>query len=674
MGADELFNLTDKWEEMKALLTLEVDRSKAGDLLELSTQMSLLAGKAMHQYEEEAMLFNNQSGWRTIGRVSQEPAALTRLVRDAALLSFTQCLTCIMQGQMLETSISTFDALVRPGDHWDGQAAGAMSHFVREWDVLKPTLETVLTNFNELQSIPEASLMAHISLQSSLAKEAAARTVDVLIGLTRTTTRIPLDILVPLPITGAWDAGESMRVAIMIAEDIINTQQKILPGYTLVSHFVDDECDEDRIVQLVLDYQSHHSDLTSLGGVGCQASCEALARVAPSMLVPFLSYACPGRRLSDNTTYRNFARMGGNMQATPYIMKGLAAHFGWDRVAIVVGDQTTYGVEAHALEKKFKEKDLDVVYMAEDKGDSFTQTKALVEELKSAKERVLFLVGDESFKRRAVCASRVVEANLGITWIIEGAHSHGWLTHADPKMPPNDECNAAGLEESFNGALNIVDSDTPLEGEEELPLDCFEDETAKSFYEKAARAAAEGFAGDNATMAQKRFDVFSKAADGHCAMAFAMRRMIGTGVTAPELRKPSEEIYEQFHTALRHDTAFRGASGPVSFEGNDAVGHTIINQRRANTDDETKDTMPWVDATVGIQFFNGTLMLEMNGGLSDDAYEEAHQEVEAEFPFAALQISLVVLFICCPFCFALCYVYQKSSAKKAQKADGKGEV
>merc|ERR1712238_74247 len=136
MGADELFNLTDKWEEMKALLTLEVDRSKAGDLLELSTQMSLLAGKAMHQYEEEAMLFNNQSGWRTIGKVSQEPAALTRLVRDAALLSFTQCLTCIMQGQMLETSISTFDALVRPGDHWDGQAAGAMSHFVREWDVL----------------------------------------------------------------------------------------------------------------------------------------------------------------------------------------------------------------------------------------------------------------------------------------------------------------------------------------------------------------------------------------------------------------------------------------------------------------------------------------------------------------------------------------------------------
>lgn len=101
-----------------------------------------------------------------------------------------------------------------------------------------------------------------------------------------------------------------------------------------------------------------------------QISCEALARVAPSMLLPFLSYGCTGRSLSDNTTYKNFARMGGNMQGTPGVVKALADRFGWTRVALVVGDETRYGPEAHALEKLIQDEGLDVVYMAEGKGGS----------------------------------------------------------------------------------------------------------------------------------------------------------------------------------------------------------------------------------------------------------------------------------------------------------------
>lgn len=365
------------------------------------------------------------------------------------------------------------------------------------------------------------------------------------------------------------------------------------------------------------------------------------------------------------------------MYHTPEIVKDLADHFGWSKIAMIVGDQTTYGQEAHDLEKKLHDKDLDVVFIAEDKGDSFEQTRALAEEIKSAKERVLFMVGDESFKRRVVCASRVVGTNIGITFITEGAHSQGWLIHEDSKLP-SEECTPADMEESFVGAINIVDSDTPLHGEEDLHLDCFEDETAKSFYELATRAAHDGFpAGDNSTAVRKHYDVFAKAADGACAMAFAFRHVLATGVTAEELRKPSEEVYEQLHHALRIDTDFRGASGPVHFVGNDEVGHILVLQRVANEDDETKDSMPWIDSAVGIKFANGTFLeLETAGGLSDDAFQEAHEEQEAQFPFEALQVSLVVLFICCPFCFALCYVWRRHSAKGSQtgKADGKGEV
>ena len=45
---------------------------------------------------------------------------------------------------------------------------------------------------------------------------------NVLVTATETTTRMPLDILVPLPFTGPWDASKSIKIAALIAQDLIN--------------------------------------------------------------------------------------------------------------------------------------------------------------------------------------------------------------------------------------------------------------------------------------------------------------------------------------------------------------------------------------------------------------------------------------------------------------------
>ncbi|CAE7240152.1 Gabbr1, partial [Symbiodinium natans] len=59
---------------------------------------------------------------------------------------------------------------------------------------------------------------------------------------TRTTTMVTLEILTPLPLTGSWNGGQTFRLAARLAEDIINQDQIILPGYQIKHAFYDDKC------------------------------------------------------------------------------------------------------------------------------------------------------------------------------------------------------------------------------------------------------------------------------------------------------------------------------------------------------------------------------------------------------------------------------------------------
>merc|ERR1712232_444699 len=175
----------------------------------------------------------------------------------------------------------------------------------------------------------------------------------------------------------------------------------------------------------------------------------------------------------------DFARMGNNLRSTPRILAGFAAQFGWNQITLVV-DQRVHNEDYASF--LFNSKDSEaMVGVSVDRIDAdsegFSGAEAVAEEFRSKKRRVIFLIGDEVFKRRVVCASRVVGANLGITWITEGKESEGWLTVEDAEI--SDRCTAADMEESFNGALNIAGQEWAAD--EDAPLDCFEDHTVKSF-------------------------------------------------------------------------------------------------------------------------------------------------------------------------------------------------
>jgi len=673
--ADALFLLADHWPALKALVEATAMRNKVGQVVELSTQLATIAGDATDLYVKSVMKTTNDTVWQGIAKANLQAARIQRLVRDAAMFNFPDCFECQAQRTALPDSIAAFQESVT-FDHADALAAANAEKMVSAWGIMKRTVEGLLASYEDMQQSPELRLLVEVFEEAAEVREHARRTAHRLITSTETTTRITLELLVPLPMSGSWSAGKSMRTAILVAQDIINTQQRILPGYDLVSNFFDDECGTNTARNVVLKENKQNPNIIAVGGLGCVHSCQTVAGITPFINLPLLSYACAGPSLSDNVTLPEFARMGNNMRQTPALVKGFANMFGWSQVTIVADDSAASKARAKVLNDQLSataEDDVSLnVDLIEDRGTDFSSAEALAEDFRSKKRRVIFMVGDEGFKRRVVCASRVVGANSGITWLTEGTESDGWLTRGNDV---SGRCSAAEMEESYQGAFNIVGEQWSPEHDEEAPLDCFADHTAKSFKELIDQALSTGFPeGDNSTVVEHRYDVAAKAADGTCVFAYTIARMLSSGRTPEELRNTeSSERYREFVASMKQDTLFRGASGRVEFQGNDVPGAVSVRQRRANSDEMTKASQPYVMLEVGIAFANGTMALDLNGGVNDEAFQPALEEEQAQFPFEALQVLIVVVFICCPFCIGLCFVWQrkKRSVDPSARNDAK---
>merc|ERR1712107_295626 len=91
--------------------------------------------------------------------------------------------------------------------------------------------------------------------------------------ITRTTTRKPIDILSPIPLTGSWSGGATMRVSTLLAQGLINDAQLILPTYAINSIILDDKCDSQESVRIVLNEMASRDTYVALGGSGCSDVC-----------------------------------------------------------------------------------------------------------------------------------------------------------------------------------------------------------------------------------------------------------------------------------------------------------------------------------------------------------------------------------------------------------------
>ena len=58
--------------------------------------------------------------------------------------------------------------------------------------------------------------------------------VELFSSKTVMTTKVPVNLMIPLPLTGRWAPGPTLKVATLVAQDLINNEQKMLPGYRIL--------------------------------------------------------------------------------------------------------------------------------------------------------------------------------------------------------------------------------------------------------------------------------------------------------------------------------------------------------------------------------------------------------------------------------------------------------
>jgi len=508
------------------------------------------------------------------------------------------------------------------------------------WAAFKPLLNTLATGDPTTVSAAQIDAMqeAKVNVDSEVEQSEALYTTIV-----QTTTKSPIDILVPLPYTGRWAPGPTMEIAARVAQKIINEEQMLLPGYEIKFTFIDSKCDAEHAMRLVLENFAGSDKWVGLGGMGCSEVCSKLAIISSSMWIPTVGYECSAQYLSDTTLYPDFARLGTSPVYAKNLIEYLAKEMDFSTINILSGDPSTYRPEAEAYLNYFADSGVSASY----KGvldDDWEATKSLMAGLKTNKQRVVLYIGTETLFRRIICASKVAGQILGMTWITVGIKTRSWWTMDDPALIALEpECTGPEINKYYEDALTIAGLGEPLDVDtSNKSLGCFRDHTSASFQELLAQYMATGM-GTNVNdtgITHPHDELINFAVDATCVFAKSIQSMLQKGHPMESMRSPTADIYHELLDYMKGELEFEGVSGNVKFTGNDRLGELGLWQTRGNHSE--------LVGTVGIA---GNISAGYWTGLRNSTWKPAPaDEVEPAFPWIiviAVLVSFMVLAVGC---------------------------
>jgi hypothetical protein len=439
--SDKLFLFGDEWSKVR--MTLSSSLSWAG-VATLVTNTAALIGAAetfLQTYATSASALAPDLETSRIVMVSAHRQSVQSMCSQAVLIGMEgKAATTQGSRPVLAAEMVAFEArhakLVESleGRRLVGISNVLLSNFVdgvtTAWTPMKITLTRIAEGV--VGSASDTVLWDVVTQTDTLAGE-VEKVFEALATTTRTTTLMTVEILAPMPFSGDWSAGPTMKVSSLLAQGLINEQQNVLRGYNLQSVFFDDKCDSVESSQLVLGEMARKDTYVALGGAGCSAVCESVSFLAQTQNLPFLSYDCAAASLSDTTTYPTITRFGTVTTAAVDVIKVIGDNYSWPEITIISGDRTKYGTEADYMQTQFTAQGFTSSYESA-KEDQWNEIKDMMTRLKVAakgKDRVYFLIGTEDYFRKLICSSIVVEAEPGITWLSRGAFTDEWWTKTD---------------------------------------------------------------------------------------------------------------------------------------------------------------------------------------------------------------------------------------------------
>jgi hypothetical protein len=416
--------------QTEALLTTYVDAAWAGDRSVPGTKI-MIGSQQMARMQDmagDAVLVYLGPGLKEIGATEVIPEEV-----QAKMQKFEEEHSLLMTGRLdrrlVDEEREPKKTDVAPSS--DAMSIKLMDDVHAAWTALKSVLFTIVVpaedgsteaNSQSLRTMVESTDAAESAMHQSVLFYAAKILAIVL---------EPLSIMAPMPLTGAWNAGVTMQAAARIAEGYINEEQELLPSYSLNHVFFDDKCSEKVSSQIVLREMASETKYIGIGGSGCTTVCTGTAFVAASIRLPYLSYDCAGHELSDTGEYPDITRFGTVTTPQVHVIKAIKTQFSeWTHVEVVFGLPGSYRADAERLVSLLSDLEIagEYAYAYETKWDDMV---SLMDALRAKKRRAIFVMGTEAFFRKLICASMVVKANNGISWMSEGAWREDWWTKSD---------------------------------------------------------------------------------------------------------------------------------------------------------------------------------------------------------------------------------------------------
>merc|ERR1719486_767331 len=265
-----------------------------------------------NQIGEEEDVRSKQAIIATAGTMARMAVLVQRVCKDAVMLSLGG--DSEYRASLIKKLADDLESYTSSGNNI--RVNSAWLAFIDHVYAMKKSAET------DHITIPQIKDMEHLADELSYLLE------------TSVANQITVDILVPLPFNGSHPIGESLRMAILVAQDIINEQQVLLPGYSVNSVFFDDQCRGDHTVREVLETMAGNSQFVAIGGMGCNDVCAQVSVVASSMRVPSLGYECPGDYLTDSEQFQNFYRLGTVTLYAKVILAQLVKQYEWKEVTL----------------------------------------------------------------------------------------------------------------------------------------------------------------------------------------------------------------------------------------------------------------------------------------------------------------------------------------------------
>ncbi|XP_077987401.1 atrial natriuretic peptide receptor 1-like [Glandiceps talaboti] len=152
--------------------------------------------------------------------------------------------------------------------------------------------------------------------------------------------------------------------AAFIAVDKVNADPNLLPGHNLTYDFIDTKCNPIDTLGTVVEMMKVRNYTAFIGPL-CSLACRLTARLAVFYNLPTFTGICSSNEMQNKNEFTTLIRTFGPMYKMGAFFKSICDTFGWDRVAIIHDDFTTWQITSAGIKLALEEANFTIPYYFE---------------------------------------------------------------------------------------------------------------------------------------------------------------------------------------------------------------------------------------------------------------------------------------------------------------------